>query len=512
MPGETYVEFPYDWRRDNRVAARRLQRLADEKLHAQRQRNPDAKLILIGHSMGGLVARYFLECLDGWRDTRMLITFGTPHRGSLNAVDFLVNGFVKKLGPLKVADLADAAALADVGVPAAADLPVRRRRRRARARRRGRDAARRRPRPRRPPRSTTSTGPSRPASAAHDPATYAIHSVVGITQGTKQSGRAGRRPAGRRGALRRRRHGRRRHRAAGVGDADRDRRLAAGVPADVLRRPARLAAERRAGADAAAAASSRPARSTGFRAVRACALEADELLAAGESLMRAGAARRRRPDAAGDASPTSRPAATSARRSRCAATPTRCTTARCRRCRRATTGLRVDGRRRLGAASPIRSTALRLRRRPTSSPTPTADPPRRPTRAPVTIVRPARRHRRVRAADQPAVRVPQRHRRARARTSRRGPAAELRLHDAVRRRGDPRRAWSPRSATHLGAAGPGDVALFAYAGHGSEEPAPPEIAAPRADRPHPDDGAPRLRPAHRRQAAPGARRQGAQPC
>ena len=71
----------------------------------QRQVNPDAKLILIGHSMGGLVSRYFLECLDGWRDTRMLITFGTPYRGSVNAVDFLVNGFVKKVGPLKVADL-----------------------------------------------------------------------------------------------------------------------------------------------------------------------------------------------------------------------------------------------------------------------------------------------------------------------------------------------------------------------------------------------------------------------
>ena len=31
VPGETYVEFPYDWRRDNRVAARRLQRLVEEK-------------------------------------------------------------------------------------------------------------------------------------------------------------------------------------------------------------------------------------------------------------------------------------------------------------------------------------------------------------------------------------------------------------------------------------------------------------------------------------------------
>jgi pimeloyl-ACP methyl ester carboxylesterase len=105
VPGTTYLEFPYDWRRDNRVAARKLKTLTDEKLHAHRKDNPDAKLILIGHSMGGLVARYFLECLDGWRDTRMLITFGTPHRGSLNAVDFIANGFVKKLGPLKVVDL-----------------------------------------------------------------------------------------------------------------------------------------------------------------------------------------------------------------------------------------------------------------------------------------------------------------------------------------------------------------------------------------------------------------------
>ena len=122
--------------------------VVDEKLHAQRQRNPDAKVILIGHSMGGLVARWYLECLGGWQDTRALITFGTPHRGSLNAADFLVNGFVKKLGPLKVADLSRAAALADVRLPAAADLPVRRRRRREPARRRGR-AARRRPGPRR---------------------------------------------------------------------------------------------------------------------------------------------------------------------------------------------------------------------------------------------------------------------------------------------------------------------------------------------------------------------------
>jgi hypothetical protein len=55
--------------------------------------------------MGGLVARYFLECLDGWKDTRMLITFGTPHRGSLNALDSIANGFAKKVGPLTIVDL-----------------------------------------------------------------------------------------------------------------------------------------------------------------------------------------------------------------------------------------------------------------------------------------------------------------------------------------------------------------------------------------------------------------------
>jgi pimeloyl-ACP methyl ester carboxylesterase len=92
--GRNLFEFPYDWRRDNRVAARRLARQGREWLEAWRTASGarDAKLVLVGHSMGGLIARYFLECLDGWRDTRTLVTFGTPYRGSLNALDTLVNG------------------------------------------------------------------------------------------------------------------------------------------------------------------------------------------------------------------------------------------------------------------------------------------------------------------------------------------------------------------------------------------------------------------------------------
>jgi hypothetical protein len=102
--GRNLFEFPYDWRRDNRVAARRLQHKAHEWLTAWRNQsgNAAAKLILVGHSMGGLVSRYFLEVLDGWKDARALITFGTPFRGSLNAVGYLSNGYATGIGPLQV--------------------------------------------------------------------------------------------------------------------------------------------------------------------------------------------------------------------------------------------------------------------------------------------------------------------------------------------------------------------------------------------------------------------------
>jgi hypothetical protein len=63
----------------------------------------DAKVILLAHSMGGLISRYYLEVLEGWPDCKALFTFGTPYRGSINAIDFLVNG--QKL--LKVVDLTD---------------------------------------------------------------------------------------------------------------------------------------------------------------------------------------------------------------------------------------------------------------------------------------------------------------------------------------------------------------------------------------------------------------------
>jgi pimeloyl-ACP methyl ester carboxylesterase len=90
-----FIEVPYDWRLDNRINARRLGDLVSDRLRLWREHshNPDARVIFLAHSMGGLVARYYLEVLEGWRDCRALITFGTPYRGSLNALDFLANGY-----------------------------------------------------------------------------------------------------------------------------------------------------------------------------------------------------------------------------------------------------------------------------------------------------------------------------------------------------------------------------------------------------------------------------------
>jgi lecithin:cholesterol acyltransferase len=90
-----FIEFPYDWRLDNRISAQALAELVCDRLPRWREYsgNADARVIFLAHSMGGLVARYFLEVLEGWRECKALITFGTPYRGSPNALGFLANGY-----------------------------------------------------------------------------------------------------------------------------------------------------------------------------------------------------------------------------------------------------------------------------------------------------------------------------------------------------------------------------------------------------------------------------------
>ncbi len=99
------VVVPYDWRLSNRYNGRRLKSLVEPALERWRSQGgefADAKLVFICHSMGGLVARWYLEKERGAAVTRRLVTLGTPYRGALNALDQLVNGVRKGIGPFKV--------------------------------------------------------------------------------------------------------------------------------------------------------------------------------------------------------------------------------------------------------------------------------------------------------------------------------------------------------------------------------------------------------------------------
>jgi pimeloyl-ACP methyl ester carboxylesterase len=101
------IAFPYDWRLSNRIAANALKDLVKRRLQPFRDatKNPMAKVILVAHSMGGLVSRYWLEVHEGWRDCRALVTFGTPYRGALDALDYLANGFKKTKFNVTLVDL-----------------------------------------------------------------------------------------------------------------------------------------------------------------------------------------------------------------------------------------------------------------------------------------------------------------------------------------------------------------------------------------------------------------------
>jgi pimeloyl-ACP methyl ester carboxylesterase len=98
------IPFPYDWRLSNRYNAKRLEEVAVPALERWR-RQPgmgDAKLVLVCHSMGGLIARWFAEKEGGADLIRAMITIGTPHRGAANSLATLVNGLEPKFGPVSI--------------------------------------------------------------------------------------------------------------------------------------------------------------------------------------------------------------------------------------------------------------------------------------------------------------------------------------------------------------------------------------------------------------------------
>ncbi|HMR50546.1 MAG TPA: hypothetical protein PKE40_15140 [Arachnia sp.] len=93
-PNASLVEFPYDFRQPMAVSAERLQNVIDKA-------RGNRRVIVVAHSMGGLVARWWWGVLGGHRVCDGLITVGTPHRGAPKALDWLLNGV--RLGPGRLA-------------------------------------------------------------------------------------------------------------------------------------------------------------------------------------------------------------------------------------------------------------------------------------------------------------------------------------------------------------------------------------------------------------------------
>jgi pimeloyl-ACP methyl ester carboxylesterase len=116
----TCFQFGYDWRRDISESAVALGKFIEDKrkyVMAETERrygvvDQDVRFDIVAHSMGGLVARYYLRYGDqplaedgslpdltwaGARRVENVILVGTPSAGSLKSLDELVHGF--KIGP-----------------------------------------------------------------------------------------------------------------------------------------------------------------------------------------------------------------------------------------------------------------------------------------------------------------------------------------------------------------------------------------------------------------------------
>lgn len=102
------VVAPYDFRGGIEEAAKRLDAVVRARLGDIAEEDRVARVIVVAHSLGGLVARYWMGLMDQWKWCRALITLGTPHRGASKALDWLVNGVrlrgVRLSGPSRLVE------------------------------------------------------------------------------------------------------------------------------------------------------------------------------------------------------------------------------------------------------------------------------------------------------------------------------------------------------------------------------------------------------------------------
>lgn len=92
---DAVLEFPYDWRLGVAHNAALLAIAAERHLTNWRRQQiagDDAELVLVAHSIGGLVAQYFTGILGGRDIVRSTVTLGTPFYGSVASVRMLSEG------------------------------------------------------------------------------------------------------------------------------------------------------------------------------------------------------------------------------------------------------------------------------------------------------------------------------------------------------------------------------------------------------------------------------------
>ena len=105
FPAGNLLPVPYDWRLSCRYNAQRIGTIIESALQRWRDQGgpyADAQVVFVCHSMGGLIARWYIEKCGGSEITRKIITFGTPYRGATRALGQLVNGAHPGLGPFRI--------------------------------------------------------------------------------------------------------------------------------------------------------------------------------------------------------------------------------------------------------------------------------------------------------------------------------------------------------------------------------------------------------------------------
>lgn len=88
--GRDLFAFAYDWRRDLRHAARQLgEHIARWEEQADLSHG---KFVIVAHSAGALVARYYVERMGGRHHIDRLILIGSPNLGSLKTLSSMLTG------------------------------------------------------------------------------------------------------------------------------------------------------------------------------------------------------------------------------------------------------------------------------------------------------------------------------------------------------------------------------------------------------------------------------------